>query len=285
MDPKGILIAVGGAEDKALDTDEAYSLDFVEEGILSHVVSNAGGPDAKIAVVTSASGIPQKVSDNYRHAFGLLGCQNIEHLHIKSKKEADNPNVVKEFEACDAVMFSGGDQRILSKVFTGSESLKVLKRRYAEEAFVIAGTSAGAVAMSQEMICGGSSELAMLKGAVRMMGGLGFIEEVIFDSHFIRRGRFGRLTEAVAWHPNLLGVGLGEDTGLIITQGNCFQTIGSGMVLLFDASNLTHNSVDQLPDEVPISVCNLTVHVLANGDKFYLREKKIEVLPLKASFV
>lgn len=283
--PKGTLIAIGGNEDKGFGTDESYSLDFIEEGILSHVVSRAGGVDAKILVISSASSIPEEVGVSYKKAFDRLACSNVEMMHIKSKKQANQTENIAKLKSADAVLFSGGDQRILSKVFRKTQFLDILKDRYQNEDFVIAGTSAGAVAMSKNMVCGGSSAYAMLKGAVKMMPGLGFLENVIFDSHFIKRGRFGRLTEAVSLHPKLLGVGLGEDTGIIVTNGNCFQTIGSGMVILFDGSKFSHNTAKELTPGTPISISNMIVHVLANSDKYYLKEKKVDVLPIDAPFM
>jgi len=285
MEPKGILIVIGGNEDKGFDTDESRSLDFIEEGILSHVVNKAGGENSRILLITTASGIPEKVYESYREAFGKLGCRDIVHHNIQSHEEANDSLARKEIEEADAVMFSGGDQRKLNKVFTGSSSLQILKERYLHERFVIVGTSAGAVAMSRIMISGGSSVNAMLKGSLKMMPGLGFIDDVIFDSHFIRRGRFGRLTEAVALHPSLMGIGLGEDTGLVICKGNEFQTIGSGMVILFDGSGLTHNSVEKLNEGTPISIGNMTIHVLANNDWLFLKEKKFRFLPIEENFI
>jgi len=225
LDPKGILISIGGNEDKGLGLDENHSLDFIDDGILKKVVDLGGGVNAKIKVITSASSIPVEVGENYLSAFGKLECNNIQILNIGSKEQANDPSFVKDIEESDVVMFSGGDQRRLSEFFIGSEILNILKSRYQnEEGFVIAGTSAGAVAMSKVMICGGSAEYAMKKGEVKIMEGLGFVDNVIIDSHFIKRGRFGRMAEAVARYPELLGVGLGEDTGIIITGGNHFET-------------------------------------------------------------
>ncbi len=139
--------------------------------------------------------------------------------------------------------------------------------------------------MTNEMIAGGSSTEAMLKGALKLRKGLSLIPELIIDTHFIKRGRFGRLVEAIAIHPGLIGIGLAEDTGLVIKNGNEFSVIGSGMVIIFDGSKLTHNAHDQLQEGTPMSISNLTTHILANGDKFTLNERKIEVLPIHSEFV
>ena len=276
--PKRTLIAVGGNEDKGIEQSEQYSLDFIEDGILSRIVKEASGKDANISVVTTASSIPQQVAKNYLTAFGKLGCKNVNILDIRNKfdvKKADNINLIKK---SDVVMLSGGDQRRLVHIIGGSEIHKILKQRYQEDDFIIAGTSAGAMAMSKEMISGGSSTTAMLKGNVSMMQGFGFLEEVIVDSHFINRGRFGRLTEAVAKFPKLLGIGLGEDTGVIIKEGNICTTIGSGMVLVFDGEHLSHNKVPDLDEGTPISIGNMIVHVMANTDTFYLGTRHLKIL-------
>lgn len=276
--PKGTLIAVGGNEDKGIEQSEQYSLDFVEDGILSRIVKEGGGKEAHISVVTTASSIPLQVAKNYLAAFEKLGCKNINILDIRNKfdvKKADTLNAIRK---SNVVMFSGGDQRRLVNIIGSSEMHGILQNRYQSEDFVIAGTSAGAMAMSQEMISGGSSSTAMLKGNVSMMQGFGFLKDVIVDSHFINRGRFGRLTEAVAKFPDLLGIGLGEDTGVIIKEGNVCTTIGSGMVLVFDGKHLSHNKVPDLDEGTPISIGNMIVHVMANTDTFYLGTRHLKIL-------
>jgi len=181
-------------------------------------------------------------------------------------------------------MFSGGDQSKISDIIGGTSMHKILSERYINDDFVIAGTSAGAMAMSTEMISGGSSTESLLKDSVRMREGLGLIPGLIIDSHFITRGRFGRMAEAVAKHPSLVGVGLAEDTGLLIRGGERFTVIGSGMVIIFDPSSLSHNNVDLLDSGTPMTMANLNVHVLANSDTYNISTKVIEVLPIEADF-
>ena len=150
---------------------------------------------------------------------------------------------------------------------------------------MIAGTSAGAMAMAKEMISGGSSTEAFIKGAVQMSQGLELLPEVIIDTHFIQRGRFGRQSEAVAKFPNLLGIGLAEDTGLIIKNGKEFEVIGSGMIIVFDPQNVTHNNEKVLKQGTPMTMTNLIVHVLANGDRFNIETRQVKVLPIESPFV
>jgi cyanophycinase len=280
---KGILIPIGGNEDKG--KSEYTGLDFISEGILSHVVKESGGLDAKIVVVPTASSIPKKVGKIYLEAFGKLGCTNVTLANIKESAECETEKILSLFKDANCVMFSGGDQSRISSIIGGTSLHKLLVDKFHNEPFVFAGTSAGAMAMALEMIAGGSSKEAMLKGAVLMSKGLALMPEVIIDTHFIRRGRFGRLAEAVAIHPNLLGIGLAEDTGLVIKNEQDFKVIGSGMVVVFDARHLTHNAHKQLKEGTPMSISNLITHLLANGDRFTLRDRSIKVLPIKEAFV
>ncbi|MBK7343722.1 MAG: cyanophycinase [Saprospiraceae bacterium] len=282
MTIKGILIPIGGNEDKGLGKDENYTLDFIQEGILSRVVREAGSVDAPIVIIPTASQIPDKVGKNYIQAFQKLGCTRINVLNIRTKKEANAAVNLRLLEEAGIIMFSGGDQSRITRIIGESEMKAILVRKYHEEPVVIAGTSAGAMAMSDEMIAGGKSTEAMFKGGIRMGKGLGLIPGLIIDSHFIQRGRFNRIAEATAMHPQLLGVGLAEDTGIIIRHGNDCQVIGSGMVIFFDPSHLTHNNAAVLPEGTPMSMANLTVHILANSDHFRISDRKITVLPVDA---
>ena len=275
---KGVLIPIGGNEDKG--DDENYTLDFIEEGILSQVVAESGGKQSLIVVIPTASSIPKKVSENYIKAFKKLGCNNIRILDIRTAEESEKPENLELVKNANCIMFSGGNQSSIVNSIAGTKMHVLLEQKYKEEKFVIAGTSAGAMAMSHEMIAGGSSADALLKGSVKMRKGLGFISELIIDSHFIRRGRFGRLAEAMASLPHLIGIGLSEDTGLVIKNGK-FSVIGSGMVVLFDPSKLTHNFYNVLDKGFPMSMSNLIVHILANGDQFTLKDRKIRIFPLE----
>jgi cyanophycinase len=282
MDIRGVLIPIGGNEEKALDLSENDTLDFIDAGILSHVVREAGGPDAHIVIVPTASSIPVEVADNYLHAFHTLGCKNLTVIDPRKPSEAESKKAMATLEQADCVMFSGGDQSRIVRSFKGTKAHKLLAERYHKEPFVIAGTSAGAMAMSDHMIAGGSSQESLFKGAVKMSRGLGLVQGMIIDTHFIRRGRFGRMAEALAIQPHLLGIGLAEDTGIIIRNGNEFKVVGSGMVILFDPSQLTHNNHKKLDEGTPISLSNLVVHVLANNDAFTIDNRTIAISPLGA---
>jgi cyanophycinase len=277
--PKGKLIAIGGAEDKGTDLEAGEfrrnNLNFFELGILRRVVEEAGGTGARIEVITTASMIPYEVGENYLNAFGKIGCTNIGLLHIRTRQDAMNEEYVDRIRNCDAVMFSGGNQLRLSATDGGTEFLSILKKRYAEEEnFLIAGTSAGAMAMSNTMIYEGNATRAHLKGEVKITTGLGFLNSVIIDSHFEKRGRFGRLVQAVAANPSCIGIGLGEDTGMLITEGNKMEAIGSGLVVIIDGHDILHSNIADIPDGNPISLENLKVHFCEKGNGYLIKERK-----------
>ena len=297
---KGTLIPIGGNEDKGYNDDDYNKIDYIEEGILSHVVREAGGINANIVVIPTASSIPVEVGKNYIEAFKTLGCENVTVLDIRSQEDSEKPEAIALIENANCVMFSGGDQSKIAKKIGGTTIHKILLDRFKnEKGFVIAGTSAGAMAMANEMIIGGSASWgndnhcydgyfyaseAFVKGAVKMDKGLGLIPKLTIDTHFIRRGRFGRLAEAVAKYPKLIGIGLAEDTGLII-KNNIVEVIGSGMVIVFDPRKLKHNNEKVLKEGTPMSLTNLKTHVLANGDRFNVKKKKVKVLPVEAPFI
>jgi len=276
--PKGKLISVGGSEDKGTELDPKFvqkdQLNFFEFGILKRILSEMKGVDSMVEVITTASQIPEEVGENYIKAFGKLGCKNVGVIHIKKREEALNPEYLERIKKADGVMFTGGNQMRLSMIFGGTEFLKIVISRYMNEDFVIAGTSAGAMAMSNTMIYQGSSTGALLKGEVKITTGLALIKDVIIDSHFVTRGRFGRLAQAVAGNPGCIGIGLGEDTGVLIKDGNKMEAIGSGLVLIFDGHNIRHSNIADIEEGQPISIENLVVHVMAKGNFYYLDERK-----------
>ena len=285
MGKKGTLIPIGGNEDKGMNTDETHSLEFVHEGILAHVVAEAGGVDSKIVIIPTASSIPDEVAANYLEAFAKLDCSDVSVLDIRNREESESDEAIQAISDAQCIMFSGGNQsKITDKIGDTKIHAIMLDRFQEEEGFVIAGTSAGAMAMSYEMIAGGSSTEAFVKGAVKMYKGLGFLPQLVIDSHFIKRGRFGRLAGAVAKFPDLIGVGLAEDTGLIIKNGSML-VIGSGMTIVFDGRRLGHNNEQILEEGTPMTLTDLTTHVLANSDRFYIQDKRVEVLPVDAPFV
>ncbi len=276
---KGKLIAIGGAEDKGVEQNPEglhhINLNFFELGILRRIVEESGGINARIEVITTASTIPFEVGENYLNSFGKIGCTNIGVMHIRNRADAREEEYLARIRSCDAVMFSGGNQLRLSSTFGGTEFLQLVMERYQnEEKFIVAGTSAGAMAMSNTMIYEGNATRAHLKGEVKITTGLGFMDDVIFDSHFEKRGRFGRLVQAVAANPSCIGIGLGEDTGMIITGANKMEAIGSGLVIIVDGHDIRHSNIADIPYGNPISIENLKVHFCESGNGYLVKERQ-----------
>ncbi|HMI77308.1 MAG TPA: cyanophycinase [Ferruginibacter sp.] len=276
---KGKLIAIGGAEDKGTDLEKGEiqrnNLNFFELGILRRIVEEAGGPYSRIEVITTASMIPYEVGDNYLNAFGKIGCTNIGIMHIRNRNDAASAEYLERISRCDVVLFSGGNQLRLTSTFGGTKLLHIISDRYeTEENFVIAGTSAGAMAMSNTMIYEGNATKAHLKGEVKITTGLAFVEDIIIDSHFEKRGRFGRLAQAVATNPGAIGIGLGEDTGMLIKEGNKMEAIGSGCVIIIDGHDIGYSNIADIPEGSPYSIENLKVHFCEKGNGFLVKERQ-----------
>lgn len=277
--PMGTLIAIGGAVDDGTIEDnenaENLNLRFFEVGILKRFLLSLKGESNRIEIVTTASKIPNETGQHYIDAFRRLSSENVGVLNIRNAKDCDKDEYIERLNAAEGVLFTGGDQLLLAKAFGNSEFLKILQDRYQNEKFVIAGTSAGAMAMSKHMIGRGSSSEALLKGAVKMASGLSFMEPVIFDTHFIKRGRFGRLCQAVAQFPSCVGIGLGEDAGLLIIEGNHMEAIGSGLTMIIEGDHIKYTNIEEVEQGEPISIENLRVHVLAVGHSYMLSERRI----------
>lgn len=277
--PKGKLIAIGGAVDKGTAPEsnnaEGNGVKFLEAGILRRLLEELPGKSNRVEIITTASQIPEEVGKAYLAAFHLLDCENVDVMHIKNKEDAQKAEFLDRIKQAEGVLFTGGDQLRLTKTFGKSKLLNILLDKYQNEDFILAGTSAGAMAMSKVMISRGSSSEALLKGQVKLTKGLGFINHVTFDSHFIKRGRFGRLCQTVATCFPCTGIGLGEDTGLLITNGNNMEAIGTGLVIIVEGDRIKFTNVAEIENGDPISIENLTVHVLSKGYRYILSEKKM----------
>lgn len=282
MAPKGKLIIIGGAINTGSFTETTFGLpqnmNFFERGILKKITTESVKATAsRFEIITTASLIPEKVGEEYIKAFAQLDVQDVGVLNIISREQANSEENCARIKAADVIVFTGGDQLRLSSIFGGTEIHQILLDKYQDEPVVIAGTSAGAAASSKNMIYQGSSKDALLKGEVKITGGLGFIDGVIVDTHFVQRGRIGRLLYATASSPGILGIGLGEDTGLFISDGHVMEAIGSGMVILVDGRNMTDTNLTDVEMGQPVSISNMTVHVMCDGDIYDLNAHKLTI--------
>lgn len=287
MVPRGKLIIIGGAINIGSFTESQFGLsqnmNFFERGILKRIVTeSAHGLASRFEIITTASLIPEKVGEEYIKAFAQLDVENVGVLTVGSREDANRTDYCARIQAADVIVFTGGDQLRLSSIFGGTEIHKILLEKYINEPFVIAGTSAGAAASSKNMIYQGNSKDALLKGEVKITGGLGFIDGVIVDTHFVQRGRIGRLLYAVASNPGLLGIGLGEDTGLFISEGSRMEAIGSGMVILVDGRKMSDTNLTDVEMGEPVSIKNMTVHVMCGGDFYDLSSHQLNIQHPKA---
>jgi cyanophycinase len=284
--PQGKLIIIGGAIDTGSFTettfDQAVNMNFFERGILKRILTESkNNKESRIEIVTTASNIPEKVGEEYVKAYQQLEATNIGVLNIKTRDESNSEEFTTRLKNADVVIFTGGDQLRLTSIFGGTAFHHLLLDKYMNSNIVIAGTSAGAAASSNNMIYQGSSHEALLKGEVKITGGLGLINNVIIDTHFVQRGRIGRLLYACASNPINLGIGLGEDTGLVISHGQTMEAIGSGLIILVDGTHMRHTNLTDVEMGEPVSIENLIVHVMAIGDVYDLRSKKLTIAPRK----
>ncbi|MBI2722135.1 MAG: cyanophycinase [Bacteroidetes bacterium] len=265
LKPKGTLIPIGGGEDKEDKKD-----------VLARVVSETGRKKPKVCLITLATNLPKEVAQDYRNAFKTLNINTLSIIYFNTRTEADSAQNLKKIKDCHVVLFSGGDQLKLSSLLGGTKLLAKIRQRYYDEPdFVIAGTSAGAAAMSNTMIISGSSQDALIKGELELTNGLDLINSVFIDTHFTQRGRFGRLIQTVTCNPGILGVGLGEDTAIVIHKGEELEVIGSGLVIIVDGTCIDYTDLTEISDGHPITVEGIKMHVLGPGKRFLINDRKI----------
>ena len=284
MKIKGKLIIIGGAVDtgsfteKKFDSNVANNLNFFETGILKRILDESKHKNnSRIEIITTASKVPREVGPEYIKAFNYLGAENADVLYIEKREQASEEAFLERLRKADIVMFTGGDQLRLSSILGGTPFHDLLLDKYKNEAFIYAGTSAGAAAASNAMIYQGSSQEALLKGEIKITSGLGLINDVIIDTHFVQRGRTGRLFQAVVTNPKVLGIGLGEDTGLLITEGVHMVALGSGLVILVDGRKIADTNLTRVELGQPISIKNLIVHVMSMNDTYDLETGDMQI--------
>lgn len=263
MLPDGIhgqLIIIGGAEDKEGDCK-----------ILREFVRRSGGLDARIAVLTAATGLPGEVGQNYIHVFERLGIDNVQVVDTARRDDADDPRALECIEKATGVFFTGGNQSRITELLKDTKLDAMLHRRFAD-GLIIAGTSAGAAMMPDVMIIDGESETNPRMEVVKMDEGMGFLPGVVVDQHFAQRGRLGRLLAAVAQQPVVLGFGIDENTAIAV-DGDEIEVIGEGAVTVVDVSNLSHNNVSELLKDEPLALCGVRLHVLPHGYRFNIKSR------------
>lgn len=255
----GPLIIIGGHEDKEGD-----------KLILKEVAGALGG--RKLVIATVASHQPEGYFDAYRAAFADLGVGDLVELYVNERGEALADEMATILADAGGIFFSGGDQlRISSQI--GDTPVERMVREIHRRGGLVAGTSAGASVMSEIMLVKGSSSESHRIGDLHMAPGLGLVRDVIIDQHFAERGRIGRLLGAVAQNPRVLGIGIDENTAIVLEQSR-FRVIGAGAVYMVDGSGVTRSNIAEASPERTLSMHDVRMHVLSAGDRFDLETRK-----------
>ncbi|MCI5146789.1 MAG: cyanophycinase [Candidatus Electrothrix sp. AR3] len=258
----GRLIAIGGNEDKA---DELL--------VLKRVVQEVDKIDYTVSVITTASINPEQRGKTYRQVFTDLGASRVDILDIKTRAQANDKALAQTLEEVDLIFFTGGDQLRLTTLLGGSWVLDAIQQRLAAGALIV-GTSAGAAVFSDTMIYEGKSEEGLFKGKVFTTLGFGFVKNIVFDTHFMSRGRIGRLVQIVTTNPTCIGVGIGEDSGVILKGDGTVEVIGTGQVIIVDGSDIAHSNIMDIKPGGPIAVENVRIHSLVNGYGYNFEERQ-----------
>ena len=283
MIPKGQLIIIGGHENKGEIPGENLVIHKKREAcsrfeILGKLIENLPRVHHVIEIIASASSIPEEMDELYINAYKQAGFTHVGIIKVENLADAENLLSIQKVHTAHAVFFTGGDQNRLISLLAGTKLMSAINNKYyADPNFILGGTSAGAMAIPEVIIGGGLIREALFKGDIEIGKGLGLIKNVLVDTHFIKRGRFARLAHAVTLNPTCLGIGLGEDTALIIKDGNIAACVGSGMVILIDGSDIAYTNINAATGLVPITIENLKVSILAEGSNYLLRERKFLV--------
>ncbi len=259
---QGNLVIVGGAEDKE---EECI--------ILKRVIALAGGSSAALAVLTTASEEPEKTGEKYKSVFRSLGLEAINLFNINNRQDANNSKIVDELNETTGIFFTGGDQLRITGTLGWTLLGKTLLQMY-HRGVVVAGTSAGASVMSDTMIIGGDSDEAPHISKLSMAPGLGLLKESVVDQHFAQRGRIGRLLSVLACNPYILGIGIDEDTAVIVRPEGVLEVIGSNSVTILDGLEVEYSNVSELSSRQALSITQVILHTLSSGARYSLKERK-----------
>lgn len=256
MSTPGRLLLIGGAEDKVGGRT-----------ILARFVQLAGGGAARIAVLATASSFQELVGQRYVTLFSGLGAGHVDVVRVQDRAQAREHEPLAQLGEATGIFITGGDQLKLAAVLGGTRVADAIRQRHQAGA-VVGGTSAGASAASEHMMAYGASGIPPRKAMMHFGPGLGLIRGVVVDQHFGARGRAGRLMTAVAHNPELLGIGLDEDTAVEIDPAGAMTVLGQGSVIVVDGVGMTHTDIHSVPDNAPLTIFDMRVHVLSSGYRY-----------------
>jgi cyanophycinase len=267
--PKGILVIIGGKENKSSEPEDRVQ---EENGspleILENVVKLCNKKDPLIEIITTASSAGDESFGEYKKVFEKIGAKRTRHIHHNSRSEVLSDDLSDRIREADLFFLSGGDQLKLTSIYGGTDFLTQLKNRYIYEEVVVAGTSAGAMALSTPMIYAGNDEVQQLSGEIKVTTGLEFLKDVCIDTHFVHRGRFVRMAQVVITNPSCIGLGIEEDTAVIVKNGVDTTVMGSGIVIVIDGFHTGHVDIGAFSRKDAVSVRDLKVHLLAKKDEY-----------------
>lgn len=260
----GRLFLIGGHEDRG-DLDTWM--------ILPRLVELAGGSNSRIVVCGSSSADPERVERLYKEQFETLGAADVYESDIDDRMAADAPELLEALERATAVFFTGGDQLRLTSLIAGTQFGERVREKLWKDGLIVAGTSAGAAAMSSTMLVAGPKDGSVRRADVTLAPGLGYWRDTTIDTHFSQRGRVSRLLAVFGQNPQILGLGIDEDTAIEVTPGEQFVVLGRGAVHVFDG-RVTHSSAPDVADDEVITLTDSIVHVLADGYGFDIASKR-----------
>ncbi len=268
--PQGILLIIGGKEDKGQKEKEEENEEFIEEEILKTFIELTGKKDPSIGIITTASKVADEQFADYKKVFQAQGLTDIRQIHHESRNEIFDDELLEQARSSDAFFFAGGDQLLLTSIYGGSEFLTLLKERYIAEKIVIAGTSAGAMAMSTPMIYAGNKDVQQIAGEIKITTGLEFLKDVCIDTHFVDRSRFVRMAQVIVTNPSSIGMGIDEDTAIVVRNGVDAEVIGNGMIIIIDGFHILDSNIQEFGEQKVVSMRNLRVHLLGKGEKYLI---------------
>ena len=257
--PNGILMIIGGGQERELVIQEFVAL-IKEENPVIELITTAGTEDV---------GGTYK---EYKALFEKFISCTVNHIHHEKRELIDEEDAEARLNAAHAVFIAGGDQLKLTSIYGGTGFLFLLKHRYIYEGLLVGGTSAGAMVLSTPMIYAGTGENEMIAGAVKVTTGFEFLRDVCIDTHFVERGRTIRLAQVIATNLSTIGLGIEEDTAIIVKNGVDATVVGRGVVMIMDGKESYGSNVTEFDEEMKLTIRNLKLSILSKGQTFDIHQ-------------
>lgn len=267
--PRGTLVLIGGREDKDVQDESA---DFQENrmSILNNLVGLIRKKNPVLEVVTTSTQLHEESFEEYKAVFNKLGVKRVGKIHHDVRKDALDSSLGQRIREADAVFFTGGNQLLLTSIYGGTDFLTELTSRYLTDNIVIAGTSAGAMALSSTMIYAGNDARMKIAGKVKVTTGFQFLKNVCVDTHFMDRNRLARIAQVVATNPSCVGIGIDENTAIVVTGGHKAEVVGSGLITVVEGFEIEQTNIDEHDHDTPICMRNIRIHLLCRGHAYEL---------------